>query len=214
MTTWFRFWKKDSVQEGAAAAPTHNLKVQKSLALNVLYHHFREDRKYRILDLGPAVGQNIEFFSQFPCKLFIEDLYGTLSSFDFVSPEDGFSYEAVFSYLLPFSRNSSFDVILAWDILNYLDRDVLQHLLRHLGRFSRSGTVLFSLIATGKYIPDTPHRFRILDPETLQYECDSTVQRPCPRYETSDLTHFMPSFRVTNSFVLRNGYREYIFSFE
>lgn len=209
MTAWFR--KKPSPTP--PDAESHE-QLHKSLALNALFHQLREDRKYRVLDLGPAVGRNIEFFSQFRCKLQIEDLFETFSSFDYFAPEDGFSYEAVFSYLLPFSRSTTFDVILAWDVPNYLDRQVLLHLVRHLSRFSRPGTLLFALIATGKHIPETPHRFEIVDEETLLYGGKTTVLRSGPQYDASDLSRLMPGFRVCNSFVLRNGYREYLMVYE
>jgi hypothetical protein len=187
---------------------------QKSLALNGLFHQFREGRKYRVLDLGPAVAKNVEFFAQVRCRLQIEDLYGTLSSFDYFSPEDGFSYEAVMGYLMPFHRSASFDVILAWDLPNYLDREVLRHLIQHLSRSCRSGTLLFMWVATSRYIPETPLRFQILDEETLLCSGHGSVLRPSPHYEASDLTRLMPRFRVCNSFALRNGYREYLMAYE
>lgn len=186
-------------------------KVHHSMALGLLTHQLQKDRKYHILDLGTAVGQNIEFFSQFTCKIYIEELYTTLNSFDYFSPEDGSGYEAVFEYLLPYRKNTRFDVILAWDLFNYLEREELRHLLRHLRRFFHAETLLFALISTLKHMPEEPIRFRIVDHQTLVYEFSSTVLKPCPRYQHTDLTRVMPGFRVCNSFHLRNGFREYLF---
>ncbi len=213
MSVLFRPWnrkKEEKPPDAGAEAST----VQRSLALNALFHQFRGERKYTILDLGPPVGANIDFFSQFTCRLHIEDLYDTLTSFDYFSPEDGFSYDAVFSYLLTYDKNYRFDFILAWDLFNYLDREILRHLARHLGKFSRKGTLLFTLFSANRHIPETPYRFRILDTESLLYQGRSSVLRACPRYEPSDLAKLMPQFRVFHSFVLRNGYREYIFLYE
>jgi hypothetical protein len=212
MSSWFRRWDKKNAAETAEEAPESS--VQKSLALNTLFHQIKEGQKYTILDLGPPVGANVEFFSQYSCKLFIEDLFETITSFDFLSPEDGFSYDKVFSYLLPFQKSCRFDFILTWDVLNYLDREAFRSLMVHLGRFSRKGTVMFSLISTNRHMPETPHRFKILDKENLCYMSQSSVLRECPRYESTDLTHMMPDFRVANSFFLRNGYREYLFLHE
>jgi len=185
-----------------------------SLALNVLYYQLRYEKKYHILDLGPALGANVDFFSQFSCKIYIEDLYHTLSSFDFFSPEDGFTYKAVFEYLLPYTQNTRFDIIMAWDIFNYLERDEFQSLISHLGKFCHKGTLLFSLISTRKHIPEKPTTFRILDQESLQYHTESSVLRLCPGYQQSDLNHLMPHFRPCNSFLLRNGFKEYLFVYE
>ncbi len=185
-----------------------------SLALNALFYHLRHEKKYNILDLGPALGANVDFFSQFSCKIHIEDLYHTLSSFDFFSPEDGFTYQTVFEYLLPYTHNTQFDVILSWDIFNYLEREEFESLISHLGHFCNKGTLLFSLISTLKHIPEKPTIFRIQDQETLQYQTGSTVLRPCPGYQQTDLNHLMPRFRVCNSFLLRNGFKEYLFVYE
>ena len=185
-----------------------------SLALDVLYNHLHNEKKSNILDLGPALGANVDFFSQFSCKIYIEDLYHTLSSFDFFSPEDGFTYEAVFDYLLPHNHNTRFDIIMAWDIFNYLERDEFKSLINHLGNFCHKGTLLFSLISTQKYIPEKPTKFRILDQESLQYQTESSVLRLGPGYQQTDLNHLMPHFRVCNSFLLRNGFKEYLFSYK
>jgi hypothetical protein len=188
--------------------------VQVSLGLQVLLQQLKPERSYSILDLGTAHGRNIEFFSRFAGKISVEDLHSTLASFDFLSPEDGFSYEAVFEYLLPYRKNSRFDVILAWDLLNYLERDEFKHLIRHLSKFCRPGSLLLALICTSKHMPDRPTRFLVADEQTLEYRNDSTVLRTCPLYQQSDLKNLMPSFRVCNSFILRNGMKEYLFVFE
>ena len=190
---------------------THS-EVHISLALNVLFHQIRrKDRKYNILDLGPAFSANVDFFSQFLCSIQIEDFYRTLNSFDFFSPENGVNYDAIYDYLLPYSKNSHFDVILTWDIFNYLERDQFKYLVRHLSKFCRSGTLLLALISTLKHIPENPINFKIVDSQSLIYQTSSTVLLPCPQYQETDLNQLMSSFRVCNSFLLRHGMKEYLF---
>jgi hypothetical protein len=209
MSRLFSFRSKKRVDP--SNSPEESIVSHKSPALNVVLGDIQQDRRYEILDLGSAVGQNVDFFGQFSCRLHIEDLYDTLSSFDFLSPEDGFSYQAVFSYLMPYPRKLRFDLILAWDILNYLEREECRQLIVHLGHFCQKGTILFGLISTRRHIPDTPHLFRLGGTEKLVYERRSTVVRDCPRYEKTDLDVLIPGFRVCNSFLLRNGYKEYVF---
>ena len=210
MKRWFRSHLFRGAAGKAEQSETES-NIHPSLGFNTLYHQFRGTRKYRILDLGPAVGENIEFFSQFRCRIYIEDLYRTLNSFEYLAPDDGFSYAAVFEYLMPYLKNTRFDFILAWDIINYLEREELRHLIVHLSQFSRKGTVLFGLISTLKHMPETPYRFRIVDSENLLYFRNSRILKPCPRYEPSDLAELMPNFRICNSFLLRNGFKEYLF---
>ena len=211
MKQWFSALSLKSKGEPIQDSPLEP-EASASLALNVLYDQLRHQRKYHILDLGPALGGNVDFFSQFSCKVYIEDFYRTLTSFDFFSPEDGFSYQAVFEYLLPYRKNTRFDIILTWDIFNYLERDEFQALIAHLSHFCHKGTLLFALISTSKYIPEKPMTFRILDQKRLLYQTNSTVLRQCPTYQQTDLNQLMPNFRVCNSFLLRNGFKEYLFA--
>ena len=197
---------------GQGAPPTET-ETYNSLVFNILYHHLQGRTQSRILDLGAAFGANVQFMSQFPCTLHIEDLYETLVSFDFFDPEDGFSDEEVFSYLFPYGDTTRFDVILAWDLFNYLEEKECSHLVRHLERFCSPGTLLFSLISTLRYIPEKPTNFRILDSERLHYEYGSSVLRASPQYRQDDLNRMMPRFRVHSSFLLRNGFKEYLFAF-
>ena len=209
MKWWFSGSSLES-KEPLEFSPWHSA-AHTSLALNALYHHLRPERKYNVLDLGPALGANVDFFSQFPCKIYIEDFYRTLSSFDFFSPEDGFTYQVVFEYLLPYSRNTRFDIVMTWDIFNYLERDEFRYLIQHLSQFCHAGTLLFALMSTLKHIPEKPTTFKILDQERLLYQTNSSVLRRCPQYQQSDLNQLMPNFRTCNSFLLRNGFKEYLF---
>ena len=212
MKQWFSALGLKSREEPIEGSPPEP-EASASLALKVLYGQLRHQRKYHILDLGPALGTNVDFFSQFSCKVYIEDFYRTLTSFDYLS-EDELSYQAVFEYLLPYKKNTRFDVILSWDIFNYLERDELQSLIRHLGNFCHTGTLLFALISTSKYVPEKPMTFQIMDHDRLLYQTNSKVLRPCPRYQQTDLNQLIPNFRICNSFLLRNGFKEYLFACE
>jgi SAM-dependent methyltransferase len=50
----------------------------RSLGLASLLAGFAGESRLQVLDLGPAVGGNIEFLSHFGCKLYIQDLYPAL----------------------------------------------------------------------------------------------------------------------------------------
>ena len=187
--------------------------VQRSLALKTLTRKLRSEEQYNVLDLGCSVRQNVEFCSNFCRKLYIEDFFCTLSSFDFLSPEDGVPLETVYQYLLPFQPGTRFDVILAWDLLNYLEELEFRELMSHLGRFCRRDTLLLAFISTRKSIPERPARYSIVDHETITSQRLSDILRPCPQYQEPQLAKLMPGYVVVNSYLLRNGLKEYLFSF-
>jgi len=184
----------------------------RSLALKSLCDRLHSNQNYSILDLGCASSENLSFFSQFSKKIHIGDLYRTLASFDYLSPEDGISLDVVFRYLLPFDRGAKFDLLFGWDLVNYLDPKQVEHLLRHLARHSRKGALLFLMISTKKKMPEEPRDYRVVDPQTLSYRNSSRIMSRSPRYQETDLRKMSGDFRVANSFLLRNGIKEYLLS--
>ena len=193
------------------ASPRSQSKTHSSLALRALLSQLEEEQKYTILDLGAADGANVDFFSQICCTLYIENLYQTVTSLRLQGPDDGFQYEELFRQLLPFKKLFQFDIVLAWDLLNYLSRLEFQYLMQHLDRYCRSGTLLFALVSTRKEIPERPMHFKILGVDQVIYESEPVALRPAPRFKESELEVLMPKFHAYKCFLLRNGMKEYLF---
>ena len=183
--------------------------VRSSLGLRALLGLLRTDEKYFILDLGKAVGTNVEFWSRLQCRLHIEDFYHGYSARVARGSED--SRAAIFAELLSFSPATCFDVILAWDLFNYFDPGALEALIGKLSTWCRPGTLLFALISSQPQIPAEPTLFRILDSERMLYETQTQKLRSCPRHQPRDLARLMARFDVSSSFLLRHGIQEYVF---
>jgi len=182
--------------------------VHKSLALSALFEEIRK-RKVQVLDLGSAVGSNVEFLSQYGCKLFIEDLYAALSSR--ASSEEGeLAGPEFFAEFLNLPEDTHFDVILAWDLFNYMHRKELPLLGEQLRRYSRPGTLLLALVSYHKQIPAQPYRFKIKDEQHLVYERRTAAERPSPRVVPAEVTNLLKGFRVDRSFLLKHGFQEYL----
>jgi hypothetical protein len=201
---------RDSGKEHGQPAEA-NPEVHRSLGLAALFQEIRRDRKLQVLDLGSAVGSNVEFLSRYDCKLYIEDLYAALAA---RGPAVGDGEEAgpqFFADFLPLPETTHLDVILAWDTFNYLSRRELAHLVARLRPYCQPGTLIFALISNLKQIPAQPIRFRIVDEEKLAYELRTTSLRPSPRYAPAELTDILSGFRVDRSYLLRHGIQEYLF---
>lgn len=185
-----------------------------SLGLRALLDGFsRREGRRAVLDLGPAQGQNVEFFSQFACRLSIADLYRSWRSLQEADPTSKLSFSTVCSQVLAFPVGKAFDYILAWDLLSYLTPEEVSLLGRRVTPLCRRETRLFALISTRKQMPALPYDFRILNGETLDYGLRSRAVRACPQYKEPDLARMLPGFQVESTYLLRNGMQEYVFSF-
>jgi methyltransferase family protein len=213
--SWFSSPSSRDRKREQRAAPEAEPQVHRSLALAALLEEFRRSRKLQVLDLGPAVGSNVEFLSQFGCKIYIEDLFAALEARGAGEGNGGGEGAEAgpqfFADFLPTSESASFDVVLAWDTFNYLSRKELGYLIRHLSPFCHPGTLVFALISFQKQIPARPIRFRIVDPQKLAYEMRTTAVRPAPRFTPAEMNDLLRGFRVDRSFLLQHGIQEYLF---
>ena len=180
----------------------------RSLGLEMLLREISRGRKQHILDLGYPTGSNLEYFaSRMPCRFYVGDLYrvvhgGGATKQDIAGVLDSF---------IPSGRDVCFDIILGWDVFNYLDREALGALMAALAPYCGAGTLLFTLISTQEEIPAQPLRFKVLDEGHLIYEQLTAETVTCPRFTAGALERILPEFSVLRSFLLRNGIQEFLF---
>lgn len=161
-----------------------------------------------VLDLGPAAGANVSFFAGLSCKLFIADLnnsiFGTATLADRAEALDD-----TLSRDIPV--NETFDLVLLWDLLDYLDEAEIRILSARLRPACRDKTLLYGLVSYRKEIADRPMRYEILDTKTILYAPESQLQRPAPLRKEPELAKLMPDFEVDSTYLLRHGRQEYLF---
>lgn len=204
--SWFSRSRKETapaVDQLEAGAEVH-----RSLGLAALLDGMRrKGQGLKILDLGSAVGSNVEFLSQLGCKLHIGDLYATRTAA--VAPEGEQPGLDVLEQIFP--ADVRLDVVLAWDVFSYLTRKEMVRLGALIRRNCKPGALVFALVSNQKQIPAQPMRFRIQGNDQLIYERRTAQERTGPRYTPSEVTGFMKGFRVDRSFLLRHGIQEYLF---
>ena len=197
----------------ASSGKDHVKPSQKSLGLRSLLPE-SEDATLRVLDLGPARSANLEFFSRYGGRLTVADLYNGLRAVRAATPsEDDDRSAKAFAELLPFDKPARFDLILAWDLLNYLTPQEQHWLMASLEPFCLAGTGILAFVSTQKEMPPGPSAYSIRDADTLIYEEREGRPRPCPRYLEGDLLKRMQGLTVENRCQLRNGMLEYVFSY-
>jgi hypothetical protein len=186
--------------------------VHSSPALEALVARLSRSAPPSILDLGPAVGANVEFFSRFAGRLSIADFLGSLANDEALAVRFHEHPAAVLPELLPppGDERELHDVVLAWDMLNYLTREQLNAVGAHLGRLTRPGAHLLALVATVPEIPAEPGTYRIKNGATLCYTTAGSRPRKSPRWAPAELGRSLARFTVDRSYLLRHGVQEYL----
>lgn len=199
-------WFSGSRQQSRAPEPKESLK-HRSLALPQLLRGLHPEAHPSLLDLGMAVGPNLEFLSAYSCRVRIVDLYRSLLAEPAESREPD-AFPALLARLVPLEPEEHFDVILAWDLLNYLKADQTTALMNWLIPACTARTIVFALISTQRQIPNAPLRYRILDEQHMAWEGAAVATRPSPRFTQHQMRRMTPGFSVKSSYILRNGIQE------
>ena len=176
-----------------------------SLALGDLLDSLVPGGAYRFLDLGPAVGSNIDYLSRFALSVQVADLWGSVANGD---PR---SWERAIESLEPETEGPGFHAVLAWDLLNYLTPQRLRELGARLGEVTRPEGRVFALAYYSREMPAEPLRYRIADRETLTHP-EPHALRPAPRYPQRALQQAFARFETEKGYVLKTGLQEFLFA--
>ncbi len=187
----------------------------RSPSLKFICKHLASDRKHAILDLGMPSGSNVDFFARVPCTLYVEDFYESLLS---LPPPDGDAddefWDLRVDQCLAHDPGTRLDMIFAWDLINYMEPDLIRALMKRLSRSCRSGALLYIMISTAPRIPRRPASISITYEDRVRYHGAAPVDKPNPRYTALKVERMLPRFRLLHSFLLGASLQEFLFSFQ
>jgi len=164
-----------------------------------------------ILDLGPAQPATISLFSQFRCRLDIADIGEAISTLD-DGEETPEALRKKAESLLPVRRDEPPDLVLCWDLLNYLKPSGLKALMTCIAERGRPGMLAHALIAySAPRMPARPNRYAPTDDYRLKVIPTTDQEIDSPRYTPELLGQRLPRYRRERAMLLRNGMQEYLF---
>ena len=193
------------------AASSFGVQETNSPVFAALIEIMGKGHKWGILDLGSARSANLEMLSKFRCRLFIEDAHELASALSGNSDEDKAALVHWFEQWAGGVSAESIDVVIAWDIFNYLDSELCRTFVELLMPLLRPGAYIYLSVYSQKDMPALPIRFTIIADDRLEYQPLSKATRPSPRFNQSDLKKRLPQFSIVKSVLLRNGMQEYLF---
>jgi hypothetical protein len=162
-----------------------------------------------LLDLGPVVGSNVSFFGeQLGCKIFVEDIYADIDRH--VRGNKLEELPASLKKRFP-QETGSVDGILAWDVIDYLDKASASELALQLTRVLRPEGALLGFFGTAQ--PRDTHytKFIIVDEQNLKYRSYPASRGRQTALLNRDIIRLFPGLRVSDSFLLQNNVREILF---
>ena len=169
-----------------------------------------EERRIVVLELGAARSGTIELFTHYRCRLDVADLPACLPTLaEMTEPEDR---RTLLAERLTWPHPEPLDLILCWNILNYLTRSDISTLAELLAPRMTSRTRLHALMeyasplmpaTPGFWIPDVHGRLHASQVDEHQIDA--------PRYKPKELERLMPQLAPERTVLLANGFQEYLF---
>ena len=183
--------------------------------LELLAGHIAGRRRSDILDLGSANRVNVDYLSQFSCVLHIGDVSRALAEDPEMGvPEEERDVEGVVERAIVFKDHVRFNAIFAWDLFDYFDGVTGRAIMRRIGGYCRTGTLLYLTTSNSETIPDQPGRFTIVDERNLRVERVGAGTRSGMKHSPRGLERIMPGFRLHHSFLLGYQMQDYLFIHE
>lgn len=176
-----------------------------------------------LLDLGPASQTTLSFFIERGFRVSSEDILREWK--EFLAEEEkrlqeiGVAADTV--DMTPSGRavrflaenfqypRASFDAVLVWDLLDYLEPILARQTVANLTELLRPGGAVFALFHSKK--PEGFQRYRIADSSSLQIISSAAL---CPAqkvYQNREIQDLFSRFRTMKSFVSRDQLRETLF---
>lgn len=173
-----------------------------------------------LLDLGPAWQTTLSFFIERGFRVSSEDILREWK--EFLREEEVRLQSAEIASdtldMTPSGRaarfleanlqypRSSFDAVLMWDLLDYLEPALAKQTIANLTDWLRPGGVVFALFHSRK--PEGFQRYRVADSNTLQI-ISAPVLCPAQKvYQNREIQDLFARFRTIKSFVSRDQLRE------
>src|SRR6185312_16207005 len=176
-----------------------------------------------LLDMGPARQTTINFFIERSFKVYTEDLLTTWKLFleSDEKKKSELPAEADRSDMTPAVRaerflestmgypDDTFDGVLMWDLLDYLDTDLVNRLVKRITSLVRDGGVVLAIFHTKK--PEAFHRYCVLDEQHVELIPATRPLAPLHVYQNREISNLFGRFRSSKMFVGREQFREGLF---
>ena len=210
-------------QAGATRPPVQQESNRLSNGLKELLWNLDGLERGTLLDMGPASQTTLSFFIERGFRVSSEDILRSWKNFlneeearlkqDFASGETlemtpSARAARFMKENLQYPR-SSFDAVLLWDLLDYLEQAVVKQVVASLTELLRPGGVVFAMFHSKK--PEGFQRYRIADSSTLQM-VPSPIICPAQRvYQNREIQDLFGRYRTMKSFIGRDQLRETLF---
>ena len=169
------------------------------------------ETRIEVLELAPATAGLLDYFSQFHSKLYLPGCRDELLALCVNNDEDAPPLSRIFNRCIPWpNSNNTLDLVLLWDLPNYLDKQVLSALITYLAPHVTKRTVVHTYIHTRQTMPAHPGDYQLTHENNVTVDLAAAWNASSPMYYQELINKVFAPFRVQRGMLLANGLQEYI----
>jgi hypothetical protein len=204
-----------------AAAPAEN--TRGSNGLKDFLWLLGDVQKGQLLDLGPVSQATVSFFTGLGFKVYTEDVLRSWREYLNAQEEklrrappgqqvvaDPITMaEEFLAQNLRFT-GEQFHAVLAWDLFDYLDAELLPRAVARLHSLLRNNGVLLGIFH--QKTPEKFLRYRVLDKQTIELVPAIAPHPPQRFLQNRDILNLFSAFKSSKTYVARDQNREGLFT--
>ncbi len=182
----------------------------KSPGISAIYQLIQSSRQNRILDLGSFSAANFQFFSEFSSKIHFENLDDFLKSNTSLMHNERLT-DRLDECLSKFSEDLQFNVILTWDIFNFLDLRSIEMLFKRLSPHCTRNALFHVIRHSGSNTPSLPSRFQLMSETTMKVSRPTTqLPKPKTRYTMAGMLKQLPQYQIQSTYMNHQGMQPWL----
>jgi hypothetical protein len=213
--------KPGGASSGPAASSSSNVRI--SNGLKEFLQHLEDEKTPRILDLGQVSQATLNFFIEKGYRVTTEDSLRSWKEF-LSAEEEGLRLAPVGDGQQKISQaylaekfletglrytEESFHGVLAWDLLDYFDAELLPRAMERLYSLLLPSGVVLAMFHSRP--AERFHRYRIVDTQTIEMLPAPTLAVHAHVFQNREILDLFGKFRSSKTFVGRDQLREALF---
>lgn len=189
---------EEESEEPEAADPAPIRRAAPALA--VVFDGLSRDGGHNVLDMGLASQAHLRLYGRYARRIRFAGLLP--------GPPRGADFQAALREL-PSDPVHLYDVVLLWNLLDWLDPEQRTHLMERLDRVTSPGARLYAVVDASGESAIQPVRFVPRGPDRVSHEDVGSPRPVGPPLLPAAVEHLLEPFQVKRAFTLRHGQREY-----
>lgn len=194
-----------AVRDQAPGPGPLRISRQPSKVLPLLFDDLDQRRRLTILDLGRAMPDTVDFFSQFHCRIHVVDVYSELQSGGLDRGASGKTLQRQFQDLFGFAPGTGLDICLLWDLPHYFDEKQLRAFSRALWPWlhARTKAHVFGVHSAATLLLN--REYGIIDDQTLSIRQRAAAQLKNSPHPPSFMHEWLACFAISSGVLLPDG---------